>query len=134
MLDAKGNLLEDATKEIEDQIGLTVNKDNLVNMSKLVPKPADASAAPLDHTDDLIPIVLCQKTLTNKTMMKLEEGSKRRSFKLVPLKDVWKIASKSAETLAAITLYRELRQGKLLRSKPMNPTREPLLWSPRTAL
>ncbi|KAF2022668.1 hypothetical protein EK21DRAFT_82743 [Setomelanomma holmii] len=135
MLDGEGNFEIKALKEIKEETELEVKKDELVDMSALAAEAGGAAASfgtngekgedavypSVGACDEYIPIMLCQKTLSEKEMQEvqgkatgLRKEGERISLKLVPLGEVWKEASRDAKALAAVALYNALkREGKV---------------------
>jgi hypothetical protein len=142
MLDDTGNLLDAAEREIEERTSLIFEPRELANLSDLAVQ-VGGSAASLDNSrgeigqdamhpgvgacDDFIPIMLCQKKLTQQHMEWLERRGEGESIevKLVPLHEVWKHAVRDLRTLAAITLYHALEAITALPPMRANPTSAP---------
>ncbi|KAK2744948.1 hypothetical protein FQN57_004078 [Myotisia sp. PD_48] len=136
MIDDAGSFAGAAANEIQEETGLTIRADELIDMSALtLLAQNDASA---DHTgvveeekerlenavypspggcDEFIPLFLCQKRMARTEISQLEgrltglrnEGE-MITLKLVPLDNLWKEAARDGKALAAWALYQGLRK------------------------
>lgn len=143
MLDG-GSLKGMAANEIEEEAKLKVKESDLINLSDLalvdipqVPWTATSDSTTVNHfervenamypsvgaCDEFIPILLCQKRLTQRHMnwlkgkaTGLRDEGENITLRLVPLSRAWREAGRDAKALAAISLYQNLeRRGSCLR-------------------
>ncbi len=130
MLDDSGTFVGGAAKEIEEETGLKVPEDQLIDMTKLaLPDSETSSGESLQKatypspggSDEFLPIFLHQRRVPRRTLQEwqgkltgLRDHGEKITLKLVPLKNLWKEAGRDAKALAAWALYEGLRQeGKL---------------------
>lgn len=134
MLDDSGTFSGAAAKEIQEETGLTIEENELIDLTQLTTQ----SAAEDDEysqddvlqraiypspggSDEFIPVFLARKTLPRSEIDKLQgkltgvrEYGEMITLKLVRLKAAWKVAGRDAKTLSALCLYDGLRrEGKL---------------------
>ncbi|PYH95341.1 NUDIX family hydrolase [Aspergillus ellipticus CBS 707.79] len=131
MLDDSGSFAGGAAKEIEEETGLIIPQDELIDMTSLA---LQSAAAPEDGetlqkamypsaggSDEFIPLFLCQKRMVRKDIEDLQgkltglrQHGEKITLKVVPLKDLWKEGVRDGKTLAAWALYQGLKgEGKL---------------------
>ena len=134
MIDDCGSFAGAAAKEIEEETGLTVKEDELVNMTELASQAAAGNGEEdeLDvlqnaiypspgGSDEFIPLFLVRKTMQKHEIDELQgkltglrDHGEKISLKIVKLRDVWKVAGRDAKTLSALCLYDNLqRDGQL---------------------
>ncbi|CAI7657684.1 unnamed protein product [Penicillium bialowiezense] len=133
MLDDSGTFAGAAAKEIQEETGLLVKQDDLIDMTALASQASqssrDTSGESLQKamypsaggSDEFIPLFLYQKTMPRKDIEALQgkltglrdEGEKI-TLKLVPLADLWKEGVRDGKTLAAWGLYQGLKSEGLL--------------------
>lgn len=131
MLDDSGTFAGGAAKEIQEETGLVIPQDELVDMTaltlELLGEREDGETLQTGvypspgGSDEFIPLFLCQKRMPRRDMEGLQgrltglrqEGEKI-TLKLVPLEDLWKEGLRDGKTLAAFALYKGLkREGKI---------------------
>lgn len=133
MLDDSGTFAGAAAKEIQEETGLLVKQNDLIDMTALASQASqssrDTSGESLQKamypsaggSDEFIPLFLYQKTMPRKDIEALQgkltglrdEGEKI-TLKLVPLADLWKEGVRDGKTLAAWGLYQGLKSEGLL--------------------
>lgn len=142
MLDNSGTFSGAAAKEIEEETGLTIKEEDLIDLTALtlstLPSPSSKEAEPgqtesdvekLQNgvypspggSDEFIPLFLCQKKIAWREIEEMQgrltglrkEGEKI-TLKLVRLEDLWKEGVRDGKTLAAWALYQGLKnEGKI---------------------
>lgn len=131
MLDDSGTFAGGAAKEIEEETGLSVQQDELTDMTALalqsVQDPVDGEVLQkavypsAGGSDEFIPLFLCQKRMPRAEIEELQgklsglrEHGEKITLKVVPLEDLWKEGVRDGKTLAAWALYKGLQQeGKI---------------------
>lgn len=131
MLDDKGTFAGGAAKEIEEETGLSVRQDELIDMTSMalqsVKEPVDGEVLQkavypsAGGSDEFIPLFLCQKRMPRKDIEELQgkltglrDDGEKITLKVVPLEDLWKEGLRDGKTLAAWALYKGLEQeGKI---------------------
>ncbi|EEP79551.1 predicted protein [Uncinocarpus reesii 1704] len=131
-----GTFSGSAAKEIQEETGLSIQQDELVDMTALTAHIVEKNSQKADDTkeelqngvypspggsDEFIPLFLYQKRLKRSEIEKLQgqltglriEGEKI-TLKLVPLKDLWKEGFRDGKTLAAWALYQGLIADELI--------------------
>jgi ADP-sugar diphosphatase len=126
----KGTFKGAAAREIEEELGMTIPEDELVNMTELaipdekvgrgeeVPKGMFPSAG---GCDEFIPIFLHEKRVKREQLKGwegkltgLREEGEKITLKMVKAEDLWKEGARDAKALGAWALYEGLkRSGKL---------------------
>ena len=143
MLDDSGSFAGAAAKEIAEETGLDIKADELVDLTYLASRVAEATIrkppsqkAPASSiephleraiypspggSDEFIAMLYARKRMAREEMEGLkgkltglrEEGEKI-SLKVVRMEDVWKECFRDGKTLAALALYDALnREGKI---------------------
>lgn len=132
MIDDSGSFSGAAAKEIAEETGLTVQENELINLSDLAsqsPGSSRSSGESLKNgvypspggCDEFIPIFLCKKKIERKKLEEMQgkltglrdEGEKI-TLKIVKAGDLWKEGSRDGKTLAAWALYQGLKgEGKI---------------------
>ena len=128
MLDDAGSFVGGAAKEIEEETGLKVKDEDLLDMTALAMQGQD-NAEELQKgvyttpggCDEFIPIFLYQKRLPRSELQKfqgkltgLRDEGEKITLKVVKLNDLWKEGARDGKTLAAWALYQGLqREGKI---------------------
>ncbi|EAW12799.1 putative NUDIX family hydrolase [Aspergillus clavatus NRRL 1] len=129
MLDDSGTFAGAAAKEIEEETGLTIPQNELVDMTSLalqsISEPEDGESLQKavypspGGSDEFIPLFLCQKRMPRKDIESLQgrltglrQHGEKITLKIVPLKDLWKEALRDGKTLAAWALYNGLKQDR----------------------
>jgi 8-oxo-dGTP pyrophosphatase MutT (NUDIX family) len=132
MLDDHGTFAGGAAKEIQEETGLHVHENELIDMTAL----ALQSMPQLDEgdeilqkavypspggSDEFIPLFLCQKRMPRKDIEELQgkltgerDHGEKITLKVVPLENLWKEGLRDGKTLAAWAIYQGLLQeGKI---------------------
>lgn len=131
MLDDSGTFAGGAAKEIQEETGLSIPQNELIDMTSLalqsIQQPKDGETLQQavypspGGSDEFIPLFLCQKRMPRKDIEGLQgrlsglrhEGEKI-TLKVVPLGDLWKEGLRDGKTLAAWATYNGLkREGKI---------------------
>ncbi|KAJ5107830.1 hypothetical protein N7456_004505 [Penicillium angulare] len=131
MLDDSGTFAGGAAKEIQEETGLSVQSNELIDMTALAlqdtPEPDDGECLQkafypsAGGSDEFIPLFLCQKRMPRKEIEELQgkltgerDHGEKITLKVVPLENLWKEGLRDGKTLAAWALYKGLQQeGKL---------------------
>lgn len=129
MIDDSGTFSGAAAKEIEEETGLTVQEDELIDLTELALGANNEPDEVLQNaiypspggSDEFIPIFLVRKTMKAQEIEDLQgrltglrDHGEKISLKIVKLKDAWKVAGRDAKTLSALCLYDGLRrEGKI---------------------
>ena len=135
MLDDSGTFAGAAAKEIEEETGILVREEDLVDMTQLVMLETDENndgveiggslqqgvyASP-GGCDEFMPIFLYEKRMSRGELegfqgklTGLRVEGERITLKVVKLEDLWKEGARDGKTLAAWALYQGLkREGKI---------------------
>lgn len=130
MLDDSGTFSGGAAKEIEEETGLKIPAEDLVNLTELaLPKPSSDNEEHLQQgvypspggCDEFVPLFLYQKRIPREQLKEwsgkltgLREHGEKITLKLCPLEKVWRDGGRDAKVLAAWALYEGLRrEGKI---------------------
>lgn len=131
MLDDSGSFTGSAAKEIEEETGMTVSQDELIDLTALAfeDDPQSAHGENLKQAtypspggcDEFIPIFLHQKRIPRKQLNDwqgkltgLRDAGEKITLKVVPLEKLWREGGRDGKTLAAWALYEGLRkEGKI---------------------
>ena len=130
MLDNAGTFAGGAAKEIEEETGLQVSANELVNMTQLaLSSIATDDGEHLQQAvypspggcDEFMPIFLWQKRIPREKMREwqgkltgLRDHGEKITLLLCPLERVWRLGGRDAKVLAGWALYTGLRkEGKL---------------------
>jgi len=128
MLDDSGSFSGGAAHEIEEETGLKVKAEELLDMTALAMEneQSDEKLQKGVYTtpggcDEFIPIMLYQKRVKRAELQEfqgkltgLREEGEKITLKVVKLEDLWQEGVRDAKTLAAWALYQGLRsKGKL---------------------
>ncbi|TVY20727.1 Nudix hydrolase 14-like protein [Lachnellula arida] len=117
-----------AAKEIEEETGLTINRDHLLDMTELAlrgsPNPENMKAAMYPSpggSDEFIALFLWEQEMERLEIESLREkltGDKKQgemiTLKLIPYEDLWKVATRDAKTMVAWALYESLKRAGIL--------------------
>lgn len=126
MLDDSGSFSGGAAKEIQEETGLVIPPEELIDMTSL----ASQLAAPSGNetlqnavypsaggSDEFIPLFLCQKRMPRGEIDALQgrltglrQDGEKITLKIVPLKNLWKEGLRDGKTLAAWALYKGLQE------------------------
>ncbi|KAJ5099507.1 hypothetical protein N7532_006508 [Penicillium argentinense] len=126
MLDGSGTFAGGAAKEIEEETGLSVKQDELIDLTSMALHSNEESDGETlqkavypsaGGSDEFIPLFLCQKRMPRKEIEELQgkltglrEHGEKITLKVVPLEDLWKEGLRDGKTLAAWALYKGLQQ------------------------
>lgn len=127
MLDDSGTFAGAAAKEIEEETGLSIPQNELVDMTSLAlqimhePKDGEALQRAVypsaGGSDEFIPLFLCQKRMSRHDIEGLQgrltglrHDGEKITLKVVSLKDLWKEGLRDGKTLAAWALYKGLSE------------------------
>ncbi|BCR85931.1 putative NUDIX family hydrolase [Aspergillus chevalieri] len=127
MLDDSGTFAGAAAKEIQEETGLSIPQNELVDMTSLalqtMHETQDGEALQkaiypsAGGSDEFIPLFLCQKRMSRHDIEGLQgrltgmrQDGEKITLKVVPLKDLWKEGLRDGKTLAAWALYKGLSE------------------------
>lgn len=128
MLDDAGSFSGGAAKEIEEETGLVVKDEDLIDMTALAMQGEDSAEQLQKGTyttpgacDEFVPIFLHQKRIARKELEEfrgkltgLRDEGEKITLKVVKLDDLWKEGARDAKTLSAWALYQGLnKEGKI---------------------
>jgi ADP-sugar diphosphatase len=128
MLDDAGSFSGGAAKEIEEETGLVVKDEDLIDLTALalrdeenVEKLQKGVFTTPGACDEFVPIFLYQKRLPRKELEEfrgkltgLRDEGEKITLKVVKLDDIWKEGARDAKTLSAWALYQGLKkEGKI---------------------
>ncbi|KAK4546652.1 hypothetical protein LTR36_001870 [Oleoguttula mirabilis] len=128
MLDDSGTFSGGAAKEIEEETGLKVDADELLDMTALAmdgeqteEKLQKGIYSTPGGCDEFIPIFLYQKRIPRSDLQEfrgkltgLRDEGEKITLKVVKLEDLWREGARDAKTLAAWALYQGLKgEGKI---------------------
>ncbi|KAF1344552.1 hypothetical protein BDV97DRAFT_372946 [Delphinella strobiligena] len=131
MLDDSGSFSGGAAKEIEEETGMKVSQDELVDLTALAlendPQSADgeqlhkATYPSAGGSDEFIPIFLHQKRVPREQLKEwqgkltgLRDHGEKITLKVVRLEELWREGGRDGKSLAAWALYEGLRrEGKV---------------------
>jgi ADP-sugar diphosphatase len=119
-----------AASEIEEELGLKISEDELINLSELaLPETNEGKEDSLPRgmfpsaggCDEFIPIFLHEKRVPRRQLKKwtgkltgLRDQGEKITLKLVKLEDLWREGARDAKALGAWALWDGLRRsGKL---------------------
>lgn len=116
MLDGSGNFAGTAAKEIEEETGLVIKEDELVDMTQLAYGDTWRGVYPsAGGSDEFLRLFVCVKHLDASEINKLEgkltglrDEGESITLKIVSLKDAWKL-SPDAKLLSSLALYNALK-------------------------
>ncbi|KAK7181754.1 hypothetical protein DPSP01_008606 [Paraphaeosphaeria sporulosa] len=149
MLDDSGDFGGKAGEEIKEEVGITVNKSELFNMSEAAVKDVyqRPSTAPTNDSDafrelvqnsmypspggcdEFLPLMLLQKRMSRDELEDLQarttglrDQGEVITLKVVPFKSLYREGGRDAKCLAALGLYENLkREGGILPDMPSKP-------------
>ena len=130
MIDDSGEFSGAAAKEIKEETGLDIPKDELTDLTKLaIPATQELTGEKLQQavypspggSDEYVPIFMHQKRVKREELKGwqgkltgLRDEAEKITLKLVPLDQVWKECGRDGKVLAAWALYHGLRgEGSL---------------------
>lgn len=117
-----------AAKEIEEETGLVINTDHLVDMTELAlrdsPNPEGLKPAMYPTpggSDEFIALFLWEQEMERLQIEDLREkltGDKKQgemiTLKLIRYEDLWRVAARDAKTMVAWALYESLKRAGVL--------------------
>ncbi|KAL2262528.1 hypothetical protein VTK26DRAFT_1058 [Humicola hyalothermophila] len=127
MVDEEGEFVGTAAREIQEELGMEIDKDALVCLSDLVEggDGAGTNEPPLPKgvypsaggCDEYIPIYMHERRIPRAQLAEwegkltgLREHGEKITLKLVKMKDLWKVGARDAKALAAVALWEGLRR------------------------
>ena len=129
MIDDSGTFKGAAAKEIEEETGLKITEDELIDMTEMsIDQQTEVDGGVEGHlhkasypspggSDEFIPLFVVRKQMKKAEMEDLEGKltglrghGEKITLRLVRLQDVWKVAARDGKTLAAIALYEGLKR------------------------
>ena len=127
MLDDSGSFAGGAAKEIEEETGLVVKQDDLLDMTALALQDnpqiqhgehlQKAMYPSAGGSDEFVPIFLYQKRIPREQLHEwegkftgLREDSEKITLKIVRLENLWREAARDSKSLSALALYDGLRR------------------------
>lgn len=126
MLDDSGTFSGGAAKEIEEETGLKIPAEDLINMTELaLPKASGEGDEHLQQgvypspggCDEFVPLFLWQKRIPRGQMKEwqgkltgLRDHGEKITLMLSPLDQVWKVGGRDAKVLSGWALYEGLRK------------------------
>ena len=133
MIDDSGTFAGAAAKEIQEEIGLDIPEDQLVNLTELaLPSAQHTGGETLQAgvypspggCDEFLPIFLHERRVPREQLQQwrgkltgLREHGEKITLKLARLEDVWREGGRDAKVLSAWALYQGLkREGKIQQS------------------
>ncbi|OAD78918.1 hypothetical protein PHYBLDRAFT_185390 [Phycomyces blakesleeanus NRRL 1555(-)] len=121
MLDGSGQFSGVAAKEIEEETGLIIKDDELIDLTELAYGTSWRGVYPsAGGSDEFLRLFVCHKTLSQSDINELEgkltglrDHGENITLKLVDLKDAWKCAPDS-KLLSTLALYDALKRENLV--------------------
>jgi ADP-sugar diphosphatase len=132
MLDDAKTFKGAAAKEIQEETGLIINEESLINMSELAIEESDGSKSHEEEMpramfpsaggcDEYIQLFLNEQripreelTALNNKLTGLREEGEKITLKLVRFEELWKEGARDAKALSALALYENLKRvGKI---------------------
>ncbi|GKU03154.1 nudix hydrolase chloroplastic [Fusarium langsethiae] len=128
MVDDAGSFKGAAAQEIQEELGVTIHEDELTNLSELAaPKESDSEGLAqamfpsAGGCDEHITIFSYEKRLPRDKIQEwsgrltgLREHGEKITLKVVPMGEAWREGARDAKCLAALALWRGLKDdGKL---------------------
>lgn len=132
MLDDAGTFAGGAAKEIQEETGLSVPQDELIDLTALtlqsLRKRQTSEAADFERlqeavypspggSDEFIPLFLCQKRMSRKEIDEMQgrltglrKDGEKITLKIVPLEELWREGMRDGKALAAWALYQGLKK------------------------
>ena len=126
MLDDSGTFSGGAAKEIEEETGLKIPAEDLIDMTELaLPKSSSDDEEHLQQgvypsaggCDEFVPLFLWQKRIPREQMKDwqgkltgLRDHGEKITLMLCPLEKVWRVGGRDAKVLAGWALYEGLKK------------------------
>ena len=126
MLDDSGTFSGGAAKEIEEETGLKIPAEDLIDMTELaLPKSSSDDEEHLQQgvypsaggCDEFVPLFLWQKRIPREQMKEwqgkltgLRDHGEKITLMLCPLEKVWRVGGRDAKVLAGWALYEGLKK------------------------
>lgn len=130
MLDDSGTFSGAAAKEIEEETGLTIDEDELVDLTRMtfelqnsksnenVEEMLQAAVYPSPGgSDEFIPIFYCRKDMAIDDIEQLQgkltglrDHGEKITLRIVRMQDAWRIVFRDGKSLAALALLEGLRR------------------------
>lgn len=129
MLDDHGTFAGAAAKEIQEETGLSIPQDELIDLTSLAvgsgSHPKGDGEEQLQKavypspggSDEFIPLFLCRKNMPRREidamqgrLTGLRKHGEKITLKIVPLGDLWKEGVRDGKALAAWALYEGLKK------------------------
>ncbi|KAK0513378.1 hypothetical protein JMJ35_004364 [Cladonia borealis] len=126
MLDDSGTFSGGAAKEIEEETGLKIPAEKLINMTELaLPKSSSDDEEQLQQgvypsaggCDEFVPLFLWQNRIPREQMKEwqgkltgLRDHGEKITLMLCPLGKLWRVGGRDAKVLAGWALYEGLRK------------------------
>lgn len=133
MLDDSATLSGAAAKEIQEEIGMTIHEDELIDLTSLALRGSQTNADDTQETlrdamypsaggcDEFMTIFLHRTRVPREQLESwkgkltgLRDEGEKITLKLVKYQDLWRVGARDSKVLAACALYDGLRrEGKL---------------------
>ena len=133
MLDDSGTFSGAAAKEIQEETGLEIGEEDLVDMTELVFKERSREQSDGEAhlqkgiypspgaCDEFIPIFLATKRMSAEAIKSLKgkltglrEHGEKITLRICRMSELWKVGARDGKTLAAVALYEGLkREGRV---------------------
>jgi 8-oxo-dGTP pyrophosphatase MutT (NUDIX family) len=130
MVDDAGSFKGAAAQEIQEELGVTIHEDELTNLSELAASSmesdveeglAQAMFPSAGGCDEHITIFSYEKRLPRDKIREwsgrltgLREHGEKITLKVVPMEQAWREGARDAKCLAALALWRGLKDEKKL--------------------
>lgn len=133
MVDDSGSFKGAAAKEIEEELGLSIQEEELVCLSELADSATDKGSGPEGEQlpaavfpsaggcDEHVTIYSHERRIPRSKLKEwsgrltgLRSKGEKITLKVVPMKDLWKEGARDAKCLAAVALWEGLRREKRL--------------------
>lgn len=128
MLDDGGTFAGGAAREIEEETGMKVPEEELVDMTKLAlgeggdgengERLQQAVYPSCGGSDEFIPMFLHERRVPRRQLKEwqgkltgLRDHGEKITLKVVPLKDLWREGARDAKALSALALYEGLKKA-----------------------
>lgn len=124
-----GTFAGSAAKEIEEELGMKIREDELINLTELAIPEGSGEEEEMPRAmfpsaggcDEYIPLFLCEKRIPREQLKDwagkltgLRDEGEKITLKLVKLEDLWREGARDAKALGAWSLFEGLkRSGKI---------------------